>query len=49
MTGSDKDLAGDFSRLGTRNAEASPKEIGLDAFAIRNRRISRQLDKRRIQ
>jgi len=49
MAGSDKDLAGVPSRLGTRGAEAGPKEIGPDAFAIRNRRIARQLDKRRIQ
>jgi hypothetical protein len=48
MAGSHKDLAGDFSRPGTRDAEAGPKEIGLGAFAIRNRRISRQLDKRSV-
>jgi len=43
MAGSYKDLAGDFSRPGTRDAEAGAKEIGPDVFAIRNGRISRQL------
>jgi len=37
-----------FQSARTRNAEAAPKGIGLDAFAIRNRRISRQLDKRSV-
>lgn len=38
MAGSYKDLAGDLSRPGTRDAEAGTKEIDPDVFAIRNRR-----------
>src|SRR4051794_17474004 len=48
-------MAGSHQRLGRRSQSARnarrrdrPEEIGLDALAIRNRRISRQLDKRSV-